>query len=103
MKLFLFLNNDMSNVNPLCGHDIDKFVPSRTITLQFEIHLLNFRMAKDPEAKFKYTFRMVNIYFVLLTKKHDFLTPLRKKRGLDKLMITPLKTRNVARLVKIEK
>ncbi len=46
----------MSDANLPLGHDINKFVPSRTIAVQFQVHLLNFWTPKDPEAKLEYIF-----------------------------------------------
>lgn len=63
------------------------------------MHLLNFRTAKEPDAKFEYNFRMVSLYLVQPTEGHDFSTPSRRKRGPDEWMVTPPRTRNAARVV----
>lgn len=52
IKRFLFIYNSVSDTNPPPGHDIDKFIPGQTIAIQFQVHLLNFGMSKDPEVIF---------------------------------------------------
>ena len=76
--------NGVSDANPLCGHDIDKFVPGQTVAMQFQVHLLKFLTLKDPEAKFEYIFGMVSFYLVQLAKRYNFSIPSRRKRGPDK-------------------
>ena len=101
IKRFPFMYNGMSDANPPPGHDIDKFVPNQTVAVQFQIHLLNFWMPKDPKAKFGYIFRMVSLYLVQLAERHDFSMPSKRKRGLDKWIVTPPRTRNAARVINL--
>lgn len=76
--------NDLSDTNPPLGHDIDKFVFGQTVVVKFQVHLLNFWMSKNPEAKFKYTFQNVSLYLVQLAEKHDFLMLSRRKCSSNK-------------------
>ncbi len=101
MKRFSFTYNGVSDANPPPDYDIDKFVPTRTIVVQFQVHLLNFWTPKDLEAKFEYTFRMMSLYLVQLAEGYDFSTPSKRKRGPDKWMVTPPRTRNAARVVNL--
>ena len=72
MKKFLFMYNSVNNTNSPLGHDINKFMPGRTVIVLFQIYLLNFWTPKTPEVKFKYTFQMVSLYLIQLAEKHDF-------------------------------
>ena len=56
IKQFSYMYNGVSNVNPPLGYDDDKFVSSQTVAVKFQVHLLNFPMPKNPEAKFEYSF-----------------------------------------------
>lgn len=53
---FPFIYNGITNTNPNPGHSFDEFVSSQTIAVQFQVHSLNFRTAKKPDAEFEYTF-----------------------------------------------
>lgn len=99
MKKSPCIYNDVSDINPPFGHDINKFVLGRTIVVQFQLHLLNFQMSKDPKAKFKYTFQMVSLYLIQPAERHNFSTMSKIKRSHNKWMVTPSKTRNATRVV----
>lgn len=56
--------NGVSDTNPPPGHNINIFVLSQTVAVEFQVHLLNIWMPKDLEVKFEYIFQMVSLYLL---------------------------------------
>lgn len=96
---FPFTYNGITDTDPNPGHAVDEFVPGRTVAVQFQVHSLNFRTAKNPDAKFEYSFRLVSVYLVQPTEEPEISTPSRRKRGPDEWMISPPRTKNGPRFV----
>lgn len=61
---FLFIYNDMIDINLNANHTFNKFISSKTITIQFQVYSLNFWTAKKSDAKFKYYFWLVSVYVI---------------------------------------
>ena len=65
------------------------------------MHFLNIRIAKKPDTKFEYTFRLVSLYLVQPTEELEILIPSEKKHGLNEWMILPLKIKNTHKVVNL--
>ena len=74
----------MTNTNPNLGYIINEFIPDQTVAVQFQIHSLNFRTTKNPDAKFEYFFQLVSIYLVWPTEEPEISMPSKRKRGPEK-------------------
>ena len=99
LSQFLFIYNGITNTNPNPGYAVNKFVPDRTVAMQFQVHSLNFRTAKNLDAKFEYSFQLVSIYLVQPTEEPEISTPSKRKCSPDKWIILPPRTKNGPRFV----
>lgn len=91
---FLYLYNGITNTNSNPSYTFDEFIFGQTIIIQFQVHFLNFRIAKKLHAKFEYTFQLICINFVWPTKKLEFSILSRRNHSFDKSIILFFKTKN---------
>ncbi len=55
---FPFTYNDIADINPNSGHDIEQFRPKRNITAKFSTYAINFKSTAKPDGTFNYNFRL---------------------------------------------
>lgn len=84
----------MTNTKQNLRHAFDKFLSGQIIAMQFYVYFLNFQIVKNLDAKFKYFFRLLNVYLVQPTEKPEISMLSRRKYSPDKQIILPLRAKN---------